>query len=123
VHGPVPDRGVPDPDLEVDLHAPDQVPLDRDVRGRTDRDLLRGRTGRGPARGVARDPVPAHLDAGQTRGVPVLLGRPVLATGRFESTPRLDKIDTTDGEGGAHLVLNPAIEPNARPRATWWKRP
>src|SRR6185436_8350292 len=35
----------------------------------------------------------------------------------FESTPRLEKQDTTDAEGLAKLVLNPAIEPTAQPRS------
>jgi len=38
-------------------------------------------------------------------------------TATFESSPRLEKQDTTDAEGGAKLVLNPAIEPTAQPRS------
>src|SRR6185503_7170455 len=36
---------------------------------------------------------------------------------RFESSPRLEKEDTTNDEGGASIVLNPAIEPTAQPRS------
>ncbi|MEE8583944.1 MAG: hypothetical protein V3T83_03735 [Acidobacteriota bacterium] len=36
---------------------------------------------------------------------------------RFESTPRLEKEDVTDAQGGALLTLNPAIEPTAQPRS------
>ena len=35
---------------------------------------------------------------------------------RFESTPALERAATTDEDGGAELVLNPAIEPTAQPR-------
>ena len=35
---------------------------------------------------------------------------------RFESTPALERADTTDEDGGAKLTLNPAIEPTAQPR-------
>ncbi len=34
----------------------------------------------------------------------------------FESTPALERADTTDENGGAKLVLNPALEPSAQPR-------
>src|SRR5207249_3723005 len=36
---------------------------------------------------------------------------------RFESTPALEKEDTTDGDGFAKLTLNPTIEPTAQPRS------
>src|SRR5205814_821401 len=35
----------------------------------------------------------------------------------FESTPRLEREDETDGDGQAHLRLDPAIEPTAQPRS------
>src|SRR4029078_7481701 len=38
-------------------------------------------------------------------------------TATFESSPRLEKQDITDAEGGAKLVLKPAIEPTAQPRS------
>src|SRR4029078_6045410 len=37
-------------------------------------------------------------------------------SGKFQSSPRLDREDTTGDDGGAHLTLNPAIEPTAQPR-------
>lgn len=36
--------------------------------------------------------------------------------GEFASTPALERDGTTDGQGGASLDLNPAIEPTAQPR-------
>jgi len=35
---------------------------------------------------------------------------------RFESTPALERADTTDGEGGARLAIDPTVEPTAQPR-------
>src|SRR4029078_8983986 len=37
-------------------------------------------------------------------------------SGKFQSSPRLDREDTTGDDGGAHLTLNPATEPTAQPR-------
>ena len=36
---------------------------------------------------------------------------------RFESSPALERSDTTDEPGSAKLALNPAIEPTAQPRS------
>jgi hypothetical protein len=37
-------------------------------------------------------------------------------TQRFESSPKLEKEDTTDESGAARLAINPAAEPTAQPR-------
>ncbi|MCA9567425.1 MAG: hypothetical protein KC656_06260, partial [Myxococcales bacterium] len=37
-------------------------------------------------------------------------------TRRFDSTPALDRTDTTDAKGHARLTLDPGIEPDAQPR-------
>jgi hypothetical protein len=37
-------------------------------------------------------------------------------SGRFQSTPRLEKDEVTSPEGGAKISLNPTIEPTAEPR-------
>lgn len=35
---------------------------------------------------------------------------------RFESTPAFERADTTDGDGGARLAIDPTVEPTAQPR-------
>ena len=37
-------------------------------------------------------------------------------SGRFESTPALDRSDVTDADGGAVLSIDPSVEPTAQPR-------
>jgi uncharacterized protein YfaS (alpha-2-macroglobulin family) len=104
------------PEFEVSLAAPDRTPLDKEFVVKLTADYYAG--GRVAARPVewrvtqfpytwAPEARPGFLfssDARFSRG------------GTFQSTPRLERQDTTDEEGTASLVLNPTIEPTAQPR-------
>jgi uncharacterized protein YfaS (alpha-2-macroglobulin family) len=104
------------PKFEVQLHADDQVPLDREMKiGLTALYYAGGRvSGRPLAWRVTQFPytwTPRRLS-----GFLYSSDGRFSRTDHFESTPRLERQDTTDPSGAATLVLNPAIEPTAQPR-------
>ncbi|MBW8874214.1 MAG: alpha-2-macroglobulin [Acidobacteria bacterium] len=105
------------PRFEVRLDAPDRVPLDREFKvGLTGIYYAGGRVaGRPVAWRVTQFPytwTPKHRS-----GFLYSSDGRFSRTATFESTPRLEKRDTTDAEGAAKLVLNPAVEPTAQPRS------
>jgi uncharacterized protein YfaS (alpha-2-macroglobulin family) len=104
------------PQFEVHLHAPDRVPLDQEFEvkltaayyagGRVSGQPLQWRVTQFPYAWTPKKR-PGFLYSSDSR---------FSAAGRFQSTPRLEKQETTDDEGGASLALNPAVEPTAQPR-------
>lgn len=104
------------PKFEVQLHAADVVPLDREFKvGLTAQYYAGGRvTARPIAWRVTQFPyswTPRRLS-----GFLYSSDGRFSHTDRFQSTPRLERQDTTDASGAANLVLNPAVEPTAQPR-------
>jgi hypothetical protein len=104
------------PKFEVQLHAADVVPLDREFKvGATATYYAGGQvSGRPLAWRVTQFPygwtprrLPGFLYSSDGR---------FSRTDRFQSSPRLERQDTTDATGAASLVLNPAVEPTAQPR-------
>jgi len=104
------------PRFQVLLHSSDRVPLDKEFAvGLTATYYAGGRVaGRPVAWRVTQFPY-AWTPKRRSGFLYSSDGR-FSRTESFESSPRLEKQDTTDAEGGARLVLNPAIEPTAQPR-------
>jgi hypothetical protein len=104
------------PEFEVQLHAPDRIPLDHEAEVRlTATYYAGGRVADRPVQWrVTQFPYPWSPE-----GRPGFLfssdGR-FSGIGRFQSTPRQERQDRTDDGGTATLVVNPAIEPTAQPR-------
>ncbi len=104
------------PRFEVRLDAPARAPLDREFDVRLTATYYAG--GRVAARPIewrvtqfpyAWSPTsaPGFLFSSDAR---------FARDRRFESTPALERADTTDEDGGAKLTLNPAVETTAQPR-------
>ncbi|MBV8202891.1 MAG: alpha-2-macroglobulin, partial [Acidobacteria bacterium] len=104
------------PKFEVQLHAAEVVPLDREFKvGLTAQYYAGGR--------VTARPLAWRVTQFPYSWTPRRLGGFLYSsdgrfsrTDRFQSTPRLERQDTTDATGAANLVLNPAVEPTAQPR-------
>jgi len=104
------------PKFEVQLHAAEIVPLDREFKvGLTAQYYAGGR--------VAARPLAWRVTQFPYSWTPRRLSGFLYSSDgrfshadRFHSTPRLERQDTTDAGGAANLVLNPAIEPTAQPR-------
>lgn len=105
------------PTFEVQLHAPDQVPLDRQFDVSLTATYYAG--GKVAARPVEWriTQFPYTWTPRKREGYQYSSDGRFSRTDRFESTPRLTKTDTTSEEGGASLSLNPAVEPTAQPRS------
>ena len=105
------------PRFEIELNAPERVPLDREFTvGLLANYYAGGRvTGRPVAWRVTQ--FPYTFNPKQRPGFLYSSDGRFSRTQRFESSPRLERRDSTDGNGGARLVLNPAIEPTAQPRS------
>ena len=105
------------PKFEVTLTSPERVPLDREFQvslvasyfagGRVAQRPLDWRVTQFPATWSPRAR-PGFLYSSDGR---------YSRTARFEASPRLERSETTDDDGGARLVLNPTIEPTAQPRS------
>lgn len=104
------------PRFQVLLHSSDRVPLDKEFTvGLTATYYAGGRVaGRPVAWRVTQFPY-AWTPKRRSGFLYSSDGR-FSRTDSFQSSPRLEKQDATDAEGGARLVLNPAIEPTAQPR-------
>src|SRR5262249_51963110 len=105
------------PTFEVQLHAPEQVPLDQEFEVSLTATYYAG--GRVAARPIEWrvTQFPYTWTPKKREGYQYSSDGRFSRTERFESTPRLTKNDTTSDEGGAALKLNPAIEPTAQPRS------
>lgn len=105
------------PTFEVQLHAPDQVPLDHEFDVKLTATYYAG--GRVAARPIEWrvTQFPYTWTPKKRPGYQYSSDGRFSRTDRFESTPRLTKNDTTSEEGAASLTLNPAVEPTAQPRS------
>jgi uncharacterized protein YfaS (alpha-2-macroglobulin family) len=104
------------PRFEVRLHGPDTVPLDREFDvSLTATYYAGGRVAGQPvAWRVTQFPLAWSPDAWP--GFRFSSDGRFSGGDRFQSSPRLDRADTTGEDGGAKLTLNPAVEPTAQPR-------
>jgi uncharacterized protein YfaS (alpha-2-macroglobulin family) len=105
------------PTFEVSLHAPDRVPLDREFSVALTASYYAGGRVAGRPVGWRVTQFPYAWTPKRRPGFLYSSDGRFSRRERFESTPRLERQDSTDGEGGATLVLNPAIEPTAQPRS------
>jgi uncharacterized protein YfaS (alpha-2-macroglobulin family) len=105
------------PAFEVQLHAPDQVPLDHEFDVSLTATYYAG--GRVAARPLEWrvTQFPYTWTPKKREGYQYSSDGRFSRTERFESTPRLTKNDTTNEEGAASLSLNPAVEATAQPRS------
>ena len=105
------------PRFEVQLHGPDQTPLDREFQiSLTAEYYAGGRVAGQPVRWRVTQ-FPYTWTPEKRPGFFYSSDSRFSRQQRFESTPRLEKEDVTDAQGGALLTLNPAIEPTAQPRS------
>ncbi len=104
------------PQFEVNLDAPDRVPLDRDFRvSLTATYYAGGRvSGRPVAWRVTQFPY-AWSPKGRA-GFHFSSDSRYSRSRRFEATAAIQKSDETDADGGASLSIDPTIEPSAQPR-------
>lgn len=104
------------PRFEVQLHGPDRATLDRELHvGLTATYYAGGRVAARPVEWRVTQ-FPYTWTPQQRSGFFYSSDGRFSRTERFESTPALERVDTTDEQGAASLVLNPAIEPTAQPR-------
>ncbi|HUJ25458.1 MAG TPA: MG2 domain-containing protein [Myxococcales bacterium] len=104
------------PAFEVQLHAPDKVPLDREFEVKMSASYYAGGKVNGRPLQWRVTQFPYTWTPKQREGFRYSSDGRFSGTGRFESSPKIEKADTTDDDGGASLVVNPAIEPTAQPR-------
>ena len=104
------------PRFEVDLHGPDCTSLDEPFRiSLTATYYAGGRVaGRPVSWRVTQFPYTWHAPGRE--GFVFSSDARFSGHGRFEATPELTREDRTGPDGGAHLEINPAIEPTAQPR-------
>ncbi len=104
------------PEFEVDLHGPDQAPLDKEFQvSLTASYYAGGKVGSRPVQWRVTQ-FPYDWTPPQREGFRFSSDGRFSRAERFRSSPRLTKDDTTNDDGGATLKLNPAIEPTAQPR-------
>ncbi len=104
------------PTFEVQLHADDHVPLDREFGiGLTATYYAGGKVAARPVQWRVTQ-FPYTWEHAKRDGFFYSSDGRFSPGSRFESSPRLEKQDTTSDDGGAALTLNPALEPNAQPR-------
>jgi len=104
------------PTFEVTLSGPEQASLDRAFEiSLTATYYAGGRVGGQPLHWRVTQ-FPLEWAPKQRAGFRYSSDARYSRSGRFTSTPRIEKEDVTDAEGSARLTLNPAIEPTAEPR-------
>src|SRR5947208_13033330 len=103
------------PTFEVELHAPDKVPLDGEFQVALTSTYYAG--GKVAGRPVAWrvTQFPYTWSPKQREGFEYSSDVRFSGTKRFESSGKLEKDDTTDEHGAARLTLDPAVEPTAQP--------
>ena len=105
------------PTFQVDLHAPDRVPLDREFEvSLTAAYYAGGKVSGRPVQWRVTQ-FPYTWSPKQREGFFYSSDGRFSGTGQFQSSPKLEKQDTTDDSGAASLVINPAIEPTSQPRS------
>jgi hypothetical protein len=104
------------PTFEVELHAPDKAPLDREFEvGLTSTYYAGGKVSGRPVQWRVTQ-FPYTWSPKKREGFQYSSDGRFSGTQRFESSPKLEKQDTTDESGAARLAINPATEPTAQPR-------
>jgi uncharacterized protein YfaS (alpha-2-macroglobulin family) len=105
------------PRFQVQLHSSDIVPLDREFKVGLLATYYAG--GRVTARPLAWrvTQFPYAWTPKKLTGYLYSSDGRFSHTEKFESSPKLERADTTDANGSANLTLNPAIEPTAQPRS------
>ncbi|HUE30641.1 MAG TPA: MG2 domain-containing protein, partial [Verrucomicrobiae bacterium] len=104
------------PTFEVELHAPDKVPLDGEFRvALTSTYYAGGKVAGRPVQWRVTQ-FPYTWSPKQREGFEYSSDVRFSGAKRFESSGKLEKDDTTDENGAAELTLDPAIEPTAQPR-------
>ncbi len=105
------------PEFEIQLHGPDTAALDHEFTvSLTATYYAGGRVAGRPVRWRVTQ-FPFTWQPGKREGFYFSTDARFSSTVEFESTPRLEKQDTTDADGGASIVLNPAVEASAAPRS------
>lgn len=105
------------PTFEVTLHGPDQASLDREFEvSLTAAYYAGGKVGGQPVQWRVTQ-FPYAWTPKKREGFVYSSDERYSRSGRFLSSPRLDKADVTSEDGGAKLALNPAVEPTAEPRS------
>lgn len=104
------------PEFEVQLHAPDRTPLDREFKvGLTATYYAGGQVAARPVRWRVTQ-FPYTWTPKGREGFQFSSDARYSSGGRFESSSTLERDETTDQEGGSSLVINPAAEVTAQPR-------
>ncbi len=105
------------PRFEVQLHSPTSVPLDGEFDVKlTAKYYAGGRVAGRPIQWRVTQ-YPYTWAPEQRKGFFYSSDGRYSRSGRFNSTPRLEKTSTTDEKGSDRLTLNPSIEPTAQPRS------
>ena len=104
------------PLFEVNLHAPDQVSLDKDFEVKLTASYYAGGKVGGQQVEWRVTQYPFAWTPRKREGFLYSSDGRFSRTERFQASPRIEKQDTTDEDGSASIVLNPALELTAQPR-------
>ncbi len=104
------------PEFEVQLHAPDRTPLDREFKvGLTATYYAGGQVAAQPVRWRVTQ-FPYTWTPKGREGFQFSSDARYSSGGRFESSSTLQRDEVTDKDGASSLVINPAAEVTAQPR-------
>ncbi len=104
------------PEFEVQLHAPDRTPLDREFKvGLTATYYAGGQVAAQPVRWRVTQFPYTWVPKGR-EGFSFSSDARYSSSERFEGGAKVEREETTDADGAASLVINPATEVTAQPR-------
>ncbi len=105
------------PEFEVQLHAPDRTPLDREFKvGLTATYYAGGQVAAQPVRWRVTQFPYTWIPKGR-EGFSFSSDARYSSSERFEAGAKIEREETTDKDGGSSLVINPAAEVTAQPRS------
>lgn len=104
------------PLFEVNLHAPDQVAMDKEFEVKLSAGYYAGGKVSGQPVEWRVTQYPFAWTPKKRQGFWYSSDARFSRTERFQASPRLEKQDTTSDTGSASIMINPAIEPTAQPR-------
>ncbi|MEK6698364.1 MAG: MG2 domain-containing protein [Nitrospirota bacterium] len=104
------------PLFEVNLHAPDQISLDKEFEVKLAATYYAGGNVGGQPVEWRVTQYPLAWTPKKREGFLYSSDGRFSRTERFQASPRLEKQDTTDENGSASILLNPALELTAQPR-------
>lgn len=104
------------PLFEVNLHAPDQASLDGEFEVRLTASYYAGGMAGGRPVEWRVTQYPLVWTPKKREGFLYSSDGRFSRTERFQASPRIEKQDTTDENGSASIMLNPALELTAQPR-------